>query len=389
MFWFSMAFASPQITLAPEGEVEKPRSTVVGGYAEGNVAWRKTGPDDSYRGTATLRRFVIALYQRLPGANDTLSFTAEAEWENAIACDGCLGSVEIEQAYLEYAPHPAIGVRGGLLLIPFGIINQKHEPPTFLGVERPSTDQKIIPTTWRDLGISAFGEVGPAKWQIAATTTFDPLEIGPAGFAPGKTLGSRAPADGWAVSGRAQVEPTLGLVFGGSGYISDLAGNADFYNEEGEELDLFLPLYGAELDAEFDRFGIEARAVATGFWFPEANVLMAARREDGSPYFPDDPTGAVPSRIWGGYVEVGVEVVKRFTKSEQELLTFARLETYDTHSAVPDGFERDPTLNIQEGTFGLVWRPIRQASVKADVQLRDRQRGDDEIAWTLGLGWMY
>ena len=36
------------------------------------------------------------------------------------------------------------------MLAPVGIINERHEPPSFHGVERPFVDTFIIPTTWFD-----------------------------------------------------------------------------------------------------------------------------------------------------------------------------------------------------------------------------------------------
>jgi len=38
-----------------------------------------------------------------------------------------------------------------------GIINEFHEPTTFNGVERPSLDNAIELTTWREIGIGALG----------------------------------------------------------------------------------------------------------------------------------------------------------------------------------------------------------------------------------------
>ena len=49
------------------------------------------------------------------------------------------------------------------MLIPMGIINEFHEPTTFNGVERPSLDNAIVPTTWREIGIAASG-----RWDALA-----------------------------------------------------------------------------------------------------------------------------------------------------------------------------------------------------------------------------
>ena len=51
-------------------------------------------------------------------------------------------------------------LRAGMVLVPVGIVNERHEPPTFHGVERTFVDTVIVPTTWRDTGVGAFGDLG-------------------------------------------------------------------------------------------------------------------------------------------------------------------------------------------------------------------------------------
>ena len=47
-----------------------------------------------------------------------------------------------------------------MVLVPMGIINERHEPPVFQGVERPFVDTVIVPTTWFEVGAGVHGEVG-------------------------------------------------------------------------------------------------------------------------------------------------------------------------------------------------------------------------------------
>jgi hypothetical protein len=45
-------------------------------------------------------------------------------------------------------------LKTGVVLMPIGITNETHEPPTFYGVKRPVVETSIIPTTWYSTGIS-------------------------------------------------------------------------------------------------------------------------------------------------------------------------------------------------------------------------------------------
>jgi hypothetical protein len=70
------------------------------------------------------------------------------------------GELELEQAYLDFLVKPYLNFRGGILLAPVGLINERHEPPSFHGVERPFVDTVILPSTWFDSGVGIFGDLG-------------------------------------------------------------------------------------------------------------------------------------------------------------------------------------------------------------------------------------
>ncbi|MFN7143426.1 MAG: hypothetical protein ACK4YP_06605 [Myxococcota bacterium] len=362
--------------------------TVVGGYGQIQARWLGVGPDPRFEGEATVRRLVLFVSHDFSSLGAPIRAYTELEWENAIAGEGHPGSVEVEQAFLEARiAGDALSARAGLLLVPFGIVNQWHEPPVFHGVERPSLDLTLIPTTWRELGVGIVGKPGIVRYELYAMTPLDPTGFDDAGIVNGRTLGAVSPADALAVSGRVEVEPTLGLVAGVSGYGSDAGGAGDWFDATGERRKLSLPVIGAEADVRWRGYGFEARALGTMFWLPESDDLMEARRADGSPYFPEG-SGVVPTHMRGGYVELGWNVLHP-TDATMELVPFARLEHYDTQAAVPEGYDANPLRTVDEATFGLTFRPISNVAVKADVQLRDRKYGDDELQWDVGVGYMF
>ena len=82
--------------------------------------------------------------------NERASFVSELEFEH-------VKEVYVEQAFLDYKIKDNLSVNAGLMLIPMGIQNLYHEPPTFNGVERTNVDKYIIPTTWREMGIGLNG----------------------------------------------------------------------------------------------------------------------------------------------------------------------------------------------------------------------------------------
>ncbi|MBT4256624.1 MAG: porin, partial [Gammaproteobacteria bacterium] len=105
-----------------------------------------------------LHRFVLYFGHQF--SND-LRFYSELEVEHAISGEGKAGEVEIEQAFIEwdYAEHHR--AKGGVFLVPVGIINETHEPDTFYGAERNPVEKNIIPATWWEGGVALTGELAP------------------------------------------------------------------------------------------------------------------------------------------------------------------------------------------------------------------------------------
>ena len=116
-------------------------------------------------GMLDFHRFVLLVTHQF---SDRIRFVSELELEHAFV-EGLeeAGELELEQAYVDFLLSRAFNVRAGMLLAPVGIINERHEPPVFYGVERPLADTVLIPTTWFDVGAGVHGEVGRG-WRYRA-----------------------------------------------------------------------------------------------------------------------------------------------------------------------------------------------------------------------------
>src|SRR5688572_23872018 len=94
--------------------------------------------------------------------NDRFLFNSEIEVEHG-------NEVFVEFAYIDYLISDNLSVRGGLLLAPLGLVNEFHEPNVFIGSKRPETEQRILPTTWRENGaglLASFGRVSARAYLI-------------------------------------------------------------------------------------------------------------------------------------------------------------------------------------------------------------------------------
>ena len=106
--------------------------------------------------------------------SDRVRFVSELELEHAVVSKGTDGELELEQAYVDFLVRRSFNVRAGMVLAPVGVINERHEPPVFHGVERPSVETVIIPTTWFGAGAGVHGEVGNGfRYRAYAMETLD------------------------------------------------------------------------------------------------------------------------------------------------------------------------------------------------------------------------
>lgn len=140
-------------------------ATTIGGYGElhyNNISDNNDSADDKKE--IDFHRFVLFFGKEF---NSTTRFFSEFELEHALSGDGDdkPGEVELEQAYIEHDINEQFTTQMGVFLVPVGLMNETHEPPTFYGVERNSVEKNILPTTWWEAGAN-LNYKPAAGWSI-------------------------------------------------------------------------------------------------------------------------------------------------------------------------------------------------------------------------------
>jgi hypothetical protein len=106
--------------------------------------------------------------------DENTEFNSEFEVEHAVSSASDVGEFEVEQFYVDRRLNDAITVRAGLFLMPFGLLNEHHEPTNFYGVQRNFVETLIIPSTWREGGFNLHGDTPIGlSWNAGITTGFD------------------------------------------------------------------------------------------------------------------------------------------------------------------------------------------------------------------------
>ncbi len=327
--------------------------TTIGGYGElhyNNI--NNDGIDDKKE--IDFHRFVLFFGHEF---TDKLRFFSEFELEHALAGDGKKGEVELEQAYIEYDIRDNLQTRGGVFLMPVGILNETHEPTTFYGVERNDVESIIVPSTWWEAGggLNGYFDNG-ISWDLALTSGLAIPTTGDNAFRvrSGRQKVSEAIANDFAYTGRLKYTGIQGLELAGT-----LNYQSDASQESGDGLDSGL-LY--ETHAIYQNGPFQLRALYAG-WDFDGSAVKAADAD----------------RQHGWYIEPSI-------RPWQQLGFYARYEDLDGART------RD---KFKQWEIGANYWPHEDVVLKIDYRNRNVDTVDiaaksvDFTAFDLGLGYQF
>lgn len=316
--------------------------TSIGGYGELHWNIPEEGASE-----VDFHRFVVYINHQF---SDRIRLVTELELEHSLAGDGKPGEVELEQAYIEMDLTHDLQARAGLFLVPVGILNETHEPPTFYGVERNNVEKYIIPSTWWEAGLGFTKKFDSGLTLDAAITSG--LQIDPAeGYIRGgRQKVAEANAENIVLTTRASYTGILGLKLSAfAQYNTDiLAGSAA--DTSGATL--------AGMTFEYQNNGFGLRALYA-VWDIDG---VAAEAEDQSGFYIE------PSYKFDvfGKMQAGV---------------FARYEDLE--------YYKSGEKEYSATTVGVNFWPHENVVLKADYQIIDEGGTEDTSQVNLGLGFQF
>jgi len=346
-----------------------------GGYGEMHANFGENGTSDQF----DFHRLVMFVGYDF---NDWIHFNSEIEIEHAFVTDGAGGELVVEQAYMDFELDEAVNIRAGRILTPLGIVNEKHEPPSFFGVERPLFAKYIIPSTWSSDGVGIYGS--PCKlldYQLYVVGGLDGSGFSDTGGIRGGRIKERPSMHEPAITGRVDLHPFAGretplnqdLRLGFSGYF----GGLDNGNKgENPGLNGDIAIFSADFEYSICKFDFRG-AVAY------ENISNAASAGSGT-----------AEGIFGWYLEGGYHVMpdswKKGKLADSDAVVFVRHDSVDTQFKMPGGVARNPAGRRNEWTFGVNFHPTKNLVVKVDYQVRSNGNDDDlDDLINFGLGWEF
>lgn len=348
-----------------EGETRLP----VSGYMDAHFNKNSGEP-----GRADFHRFVLLFGHSF---SDRIKFWSELELEHSLVEGGEeLGEVALEQAYIDLLIKPWLNVRAGMVLSPVGIVNERHEPPSFNGVERPFVETLIIPTTWREMGIGLTGDLGRGfRYRTYMMSALDPLGFNAeSGITEGRRSGFEATFRNPAFAGRLEYAGVRRLTLGLSAY-SGVASN--------EEIGVTPRVSIGSVDGRASFRRLDFRALFANTWTSRTQDLnQAIERRIGF-----NPNVARIMR--GYYFEPAFHIFPR--RFRNDLVLFTRYEKYNTQHRMAPGFVPLPEFNRRSIISGVTFKPNADVAIKFDYVFNRNASSVVRAVngLNLGFGWWF
>ncbi len=285
--------------------------------------------------------------------SDSIRFFSEFELEHSLSGDGKPGEVELEQAYVEVDISDTTRSKVGLFLVPVGIINETHEPPTFYGVERNGVEKNIIPATWWEAGVAVNVKPAPGLSIDGAATSG--LEVGEDfKIRNGRQKDAKAKAENLAYTGRIKYTAITGL---------ELAATLQYQTD--------ITQGGSNFDAPIDSADatlLEAHAIyqVSDFTIRALYARWDINGDEAKALGRDEQTGWYIEPSYAFNEKVGV---------------FARYSEYDNNAGNND------STAVESTSVGVNYYIHENVVLKADYE--DLGGAKDSKGFNLGFGYQF
>lgn len=336
---------------AVEAKSGAPSRTTIGGYGELHYNNLETDDGSAQTKEMDLHRFVLFFGHAF---DERTRFVSELEVEHSIAGEGQHGEVELEQAYVEFDLNPQASARGGVFLLPVGILNDTHEPTTFYGVERNPVEKNIIPTTWWEGGAMLTGRIAKSgfSYDAALHSGLQMPTTGASAFSirSARQKVSEANANNLAGTARLRYSGIRGLELAVSAQYQD-----DISQVSGDGADSATLI---ETHAIWKRGPLGVRALYAR-WDIDGDAIAAAQKDEQTGYY-----------LEGSYLLT------------PKLGAFVRHDVWNTSSVDANEFTQD--------SIGLNYWPHENVVLKFDYQNQDHDDSSKASdGFNLGIGYQF
>ena len=327
----------------------------IGGYGEMYYShYSEPQGGDEYTNKVDVYRFVPYIGYKF---SDNIILNVELEFEHGGVEAGDGGEVIVEFMYLDFLINKNFNVRLGHMLMPMGLINERHEPTLFNTVQRPNTSKYLIPSTWHESGAMIFGEVTEGfNYKIAGTTGIDSSKKGDKWLRSGRGGSFENTDPSFGITTRLDYTGTNGLLIGASAYT----------------------------DSDVNMFDVHTDYKIGGF--RTYGVYTMSTRDDNAAKAAQNISGnSEATDAKGGFINVGFDLLTLTNSTTDKLPVFVQYESISPRDELLDGSSTD---SLDSVTVGVNYFPHEQVVLKLDYVMQDKHESTpdtDIISASIGF----
>ena len=327
----------------------------IGGYGEMYYShYSEPQGSNEYTNKVDVYRFVPYIGYKF---SDNIILNVELEFEHGGVEAGDGGEVIVEFMYLDFLINKNFNVRLGHMLIPMGLINERHEPTLFNTVQRPNTSKYLIPSTWHESGAMIFGEIAEGfNYKVAGTTGIDSSKDGDKWLRNGRGGSFENTDPSFGITTRLDYTGINGLLIGASVY-------AD------RDINMF------DVHADYKVGGFRTYGVYT----------MSTREDNAAKSAQNISTNSEATDAKGGFINVGFDLLTLTNATSDKLPIFLQYESISPRDKLLDSTSVD---SLDSVTVGINYFPHEQVVLKLDYVMQDKHESTpdtDIISASIGF----
>ena len=274
------------------------------------------------------------------------------------------GEIILEQLNLEWNYRPNLNFKIGRLKVPVGLYYAYDEPIDYFTPTIAETEAHLLPTSWTEFGISAFGKLGKTqklRYAISLVTGLDNSAFSSSTWIKrgNQKRFETVNAENWAGVLRLDYSFNDKLSIGASAYYGNSTDNRP-------KPDIKVPGYVGIIDihAVFNFGIIQGKALLMyGSLSNAEKISIANRNLSNNLNVKRTPVG---SSVLGAYIEIGSDIFKAFkSNTTQSLILYVRSDYYDSMYETEGSIFNNPRWERQIWGLGLNYQPIEELIFKA------------------------
>lgn len=324
---------------------------------------------------ADVERFITYVGYKF---SDNVILNTEIEYEHgANPEDG--GEIVLEFMYLDFLWQKEINFRAGHVLVPMGLVNLRHEPTLYNTVQRPEVENKLIPSTWHENGVLAYGRFSDLGLEYTAgivnalnMNNNDTASAGKGWIREARQQAYAKAAFRPAFVGRLDYRGVNGLLFGASVYYGNGSNIKNGFDNHGDPQTNISGLTTTMFD-------IHASYESGPF---KAYGLYTQTNLDGA----EKISNSAVEKASGFYVNASYDVGD-VVGLKYKLPVFVQYENFNPAQSTVDGLNEDK-YKTKTTTIGVNFFPVDQAVLKMDYAMKEVNNVDENV-FSLGLGFIF